>query len=94
LVLSFSGSLQVWARVYFYGVLAAVAPMAIFATPAKQMLRKKLEARAGGRGKMVRSTSQDSVAGQEPILGLSDDPQREIAEIVEELKADTKAKGQ
>ncbi|KAK0722362.1 MBOAT, membrane-bound O-acyltransferase family-domain-containing protein [Lasiosphaeria miniovina] len=46
LVLSFSGSLQAWARVYFYAVVGTFASMAFFASPAKPHLRRMLEQRA------------------------------------------------
>ena len=50
LILTFSGSLLAWSRVYFYAVVGTAASMAFFASPAKKTLRKMLEARAAKAG--------------------------------------------
>ena len=74
---------------YFYPVLGIALSMAFFASPAKQILKQKLDQRQAVAGvKMVRSASQESLASREPVLGLSSDPQRDLSEIVEEIKAD------
>ncbi|OHF00541.1 MBOAT family protein [Colletotrichum orchidophilum] len=93
LVLEFSGSVQVWARVYFYTIVGTVLSMAFFASPAKQVLRKQLEARQGkGGARLTRTLSQDSLSGREPVLGVSPDLQREIDEAMEEIKAEVEAR--
>ena len=64
-----------------------------FASPAKAFLIKKLNVRSGATGaKLQRTVSQESLSSREPVLGLSPDPQRELAEIVEEVKAEMEAR--
>ncbi|KAJ0165024.1 Lysophospholipid acyltransferase [Colletotrichum tanaceti] len=93
LILEFSGSVQAWARVYFYTIVGTMLSMAFFASPAKQMLKKQLEQRQGKAGaKLTRTLSQDSLSGREPVLGVSADPQREIDEAMEEIKAEVEAR--
>ncbi|OLN81525.1 Lysophospholipid acyltransferase [Colletotrichum chlorophyti] len=93
LVLEFSGSITVWSRVYFYAIVGTIISMAFFASPAKQMLRKQLEERQGKAGaKLTRTISQDSLSGREPVLGVSADPQREIDEAMQEIKAEVEAR--
>ncbi|KAH6884007.1 MBOAT, membrane-bound O-acyltransferase family-domain-containing protein [Thelonectria olida] len=76
LLLSFSSSILVWTRVYFYAALWTFGPLAFFASPGKVWLRTKLEKRQGrASAKFVRSISTDSLTGKaEPILGISKDP--------------------
>lgn len=93
LVLQLSGSILVWSRVYFYTIIGTIVSMAFFASPAKQLLKKHLEERQGKAGaKLTRSLSQDSLSGREPVLGVSADPQREIDEAMEEIKAEVEAR--
>ncbi|KAL3291511.1 mboat family protein [Colletotrichum asianum] len=93
LVLQLSGSILVWSRVYFYTIIGTIVSMAFFASPAKQLLKKHLEERQGKTGaKLTRSLSQDSLSGREPVLGVSADPQREIDEAMEEIKAEVEAR--
>jgi lysophospholipid acyltransferase len=88
LVLSLSGSMQAWARVYFYAVLWTVGTLAFFNSPGKVTLRKELEKRTGvKRAKMIRSVSSD----KEPILGISKDPEQDINEVIEEIRAEVEA---
>jgi len=57
------------------------------------MLRKQLEQRQGKAGaKLTRTLSQDSLSGREPVLGVAADPQREIDEAMEEIKAGVEAR--
>lgn len=91
LVLTLSGSLQVWGQMYFYPVIATALSIAFFASPGKQLLRKKLEQRQGKLGaKLARSTSQESLSSKEPVYGVSADPERDFDEIVDEIKSDVK----
>ena len=46
LVLSFSGSITAWSRVYFFAIIGTLASMGFFASPAKLHLRRMLEQRA------------------------------------------------
>ncbi|KAH6624912.1 MBOAT, membrane-bound O-acyltransferase family-domain-containing protein [Chaetomium sp. MPI-SDFR-AT-0129] len=45
LILSFSDSIQVWSRVYFYAIIGTAGLMAFFASPAKGFLKKEIEKR-------------------------------------------------
>ncbi|KAK0621305.1 MBOAT, membrane-bound O-acyltransferase family-domain-containing protein [Bombardia bombarda] len=126
LVLSFSGSIQAWSRVYFYAIIGTAASMAFFASPAKPYLRRALEQRAAKAGvvpvdkktattttgttastegsgstltverpggDMRRSLSTDSVSSsREPMLGLSQDPERELDEALSELRAEMESR--
>ncbi|KAK0646045.1 MBOAT, membrane-bound O-acyltransferase family-domain-containing protein [Cercophora newfieldiana] len=107
LVLSFSGSLAAWSRLYFYAVVGTVISMAFFASPAKPALRRALEQRAAKAGvvanpektasgtsarhPLVRTASQDSLS-REPLLGLSSDPERDVDEALSEIKAEMEAR--
>ncbi|TDZ28746.1 Lysophospholipid acyltransferase [Colletotrichum spinosum] len=93
LVLHFTGSTLLWSRVYFYTILGTALSMAFFASPAKQALRKQLEERQGKASHgLTRTLSQDSLSGREPVLGVSADPQREIDEAMEEIKAEVESR--
>ncbi|CAI4211430.1 unnamed protein product [Parascedosporium putredinis] len=93
LVLSFSGSLQVWSRMYFYPFFGIAISMVIFNSPVKGLLKQALDQRQAKTGvKMVRSASQDSLASRDPILGLSSDPQRDFSEIMSEMKTEMSKK--
>lgn len=93
-ILRLDHSLQAWGRVYFYAILTTGATLAFFASPAKAALRKKLEARTKEAGvRLVRSASTDSLTAvgsraQEPVLGLSADPGRDIDEAIQELRGE------
>lgn len=65
--------------------------MAFFASPAKKQLRAMLEKRTKDVGaKYVRSASTDSVTGRgrEPVLGVSEDPGRDIDEAIQEIRVE------
>lgn len=80
--------------------------MAFFASPAKPALRKALEQRAAKAGvvpaeknatgtnparkPLPRTASTDSL--QEPILGLSVDPERDVDEAVKEIRREVQAR--
>lgn len=97
LLLTMDTSLLVWSRVYFYAVGGIIASMAFFASPAKSLLRKKLEERQakaagsiGGKARgapLVRTSSTDSIS-RLPVLGISGDPAREVDEAMAELKSE------
>lgn len=106
LILTLSGSLTAWSRLYFYAVIGTLASMAFFASPAKPALRKALEQRAAGAGvvpvesakgstarkELTRTMSTDSIKSREPVLGLSADLERDFDEAMDELKAEVKAR--
>jgi len=94
-LLTLPASLTAWSRVYFYAVVAVAASLAFFASPAKPYLRRRLEQRAAdaraakddgapAQPGLPRSASADDV--REPVLGLSTDPEREVGEMVREIR--------
>ncbi|KAM5353757.1 hypothetical protein ACJ41O_000407 [Fusarium nematophilum] len=93
LVLSLKGSLLAWSRVYFYAVVWTILSLVLFSAPGKLALKKQLEKRQGrASAKLVRTLSTDSITGKDPILGISKDPERDINEAVEELKAEVESR--
>jgi len=106
LILTLSGSLAAWSRLYFYAVIGTLASMAFFASPAKPALRKALEQRAArivhlpaesdrgakGREELTRTMSMDSIKSREPVLGLSSDLERDFDEVMDELKSEVQAR--
>lgn len=66
--------------------------MVFFASPGKVVLKKKLEARQGkASARLKRSISSESLSGMEPILGISKEPDEDLAEAVNEFKAEIAA---
>ncbi|KAI9897443.1 hypothetical protein N3K66_007299 [Trichothecium roseum] len=93
LILHFRQCLLVWFRVFFYALVWTVASLAFFASPGKAVLKSQLEKRLGRtRAKLERTISTDSLTGKEPILGISKDPEGDINEAIEELKAEIELK--
>lgn len=93
LVLTLRDSLVVWSRVYFYALAWTLASMVFFLSPGKAMLQRQLEKRQGrANAKLIRTISTDSLTGKEPILGISKDPERDISEAVEEIRAEVEAR--
>ena len=91
LMLSLSSSLHVWGQMYFYPVVVTALSMAFFSSPGKKFLREKLEQRQGNvAGKLTRSTSQESLSSKEPVYGVSADAERDISEMLDEIKSDMK----
>lgn len=102
ILLGFSDTLKVWARVYFYTIIGLVGSFALFSRslPFRKELVKRQSARmaldestikkaAEEEVKLSRTNTQDSVASRKhPILGIADDPEAEIDEIVREVKAE------
>lgn len=89
LVLSFSDSVRVWSRVYFYGAVWTLVCLVFFASGAKGALKARLDKRQGrANAKMVRSMSTDSLTGKEPILGISKDLESDMTQAMEEIKAE------
>lgn len=94
LVLGFSDSVKVWARVYFYCVVGVAVSSAFFASPAKGFMKKAIEERNNKAGvTLKRSASTESLAtggsrDREPIVGpgLSSDVNREVGEMVDEAR--------
>lgn len=79
IILSFNDTLKAWSRVYFYGFVAVVFSMAVFATPVKGYLIKTLKKR-NRPPPMPRSASTDP-----PMLGLPGDPEKDVGGAVKEI---------
>ncbi|KAJ4367002.1 Lysophospholipid acyltransferase [Neocucurbitaria cava] len=113
ILLGFSDTLKVWARVYFYTLIGVAASFAVFSkslpirkeitqlqaartpapssiTPVDETLVEKTAREAVKRDRLQNNNSQENYAGQRkvPILGIADDPEAEIDEIVREVKAE------
>ncbi|KAH6603414.1 mboat family, partial [Trichoderma cornu-damae] len=92
LILTFKDSLRAWANVYFYAFVWTAAATGFFASPGKALLKEKLDDRQGkASARLKRSTSSESLSGKEPILGISKDPEEDLAEAVGEFKAEIAA---
>jgi lysophospholipid acyltransferase len=100
LLLSFSDSWTAWSRVYFYAIIGTGAMMAFFASPATAYLKKEIGKRnakagvgangsagRGGDGKISRSTSSDSLASQAPVMGITQDLEKEFDDAISEIRA-------
>ncbi|MCJ1385934.1 lysophospholipid acyltransferase [Xylographa soralifera] len=87
-LLTFSASLLVWARVYFYAVLMIAASMAFFASPAKGWLVRELDKR--NRPALAKRRSQETLGS--PLLGLPNDPGRDVDEAVREVREEVEAR--
>lgn len=87
-ILSLSGSLKVWARVFFFGHVGIIASMAFFGSPAKKWLQTQQQKRVGRA-----QVSSDAIhkegdfdGGAGP-LGLPEDPVADLEEVRQELIA-------
>ncbi|TVY91481.1 Lysophospholipid acyltransferase, partial [Lachnellula willkommii] len=90
-LLTLPASFLVWARVYFYGAIGTALATAFFASPAKAVLIKKLNERAG-TPTLKRSASPDSISNREPVLGLPAEPQEDLGELLSEVRAEIEAR--
>ncbi|KAK4157882.1 MBOAT, membrane-bound O-acyltransferase family-domain-containing protein, partial [Chaetomidium leptoderma] len=93
LILSFSDSVLAWSRVYFYAVIGTAALTVFFASPAKGYLKKEIEKRNakagavnGDGGKLSRSTSSDSLASRTPVMGITQDLEKEFDDAMSEIR--------
>ncbi|KAF2012636.1 MBOAT-domain-containing protein [Aaosphaeria arxii CBS 175.79] len=106
--LSFTDSITIWARVYFYTLIGTAASFALFSRslPFRQQLIKRQQTRQPPAPPIDVSTIEkaareevqkdktlhregsdaDSLHQRAPTLGLPDDPEREIQEIVDEVR--------
>lgn len=82
MILDFSASIKVWARVYFYCIAGTAASIGFFASPGRAWLLRKLNNRNHPR--ISRTRSQEDVG--HPSLGLPNDPGRDVDEALEEIK--------
>ena len=75
-------SMLVWARVYFYVVIGVAACLAFFTSPGKAWLNQRAKARS-----KEKTRAENMKRGQkEPLLGLPEDPGRDVDEAVNEIK--------
>jgi lysophospholipid acyltransferase len=112
ILLGFSDTIKVWARVYFYTLIGVAGSFALFSRsfPFRKQLVQRQSARMPPsaastyddpaiekaareeirRERLARTNSADSVASHAkmPLLGIADDPEAEIDEIVAEVKAE------
>lgn len=90
MLLTLPASWLVWSRVYFYAIIGTVLATAFFASPAKPWLKQRLEERAAKAGVNIqKSYSQESLAGQQPVLGL---PPESLDEAINEIKVEMEAR--
>lgn len=93
LLLQSADSIRAWSNVYFYGLCWTLACLAFFASPGKAALKAKLEKRQGkANARLVRSISTESLTGGEPILGISKDLQKDVSEVMKEIKAEVEVR--
>ncbi|KAF5854615.1 hypothetical protein GGP41_007471 [Bipolaris sorokiniana] len=116
ILLGFSDTIKVWARVYFYALIGVAASYALFSRsfPFRKMLVQRQAARVPPaqpasqiddpaiekaareeirKERLARTASADSMSGvgsqhQMPLLGIADDPEKVVDEIVAEVKAE------
>ncbi|EXJ85536.1 hypothetical protein A1O1_05900 [Capronia coronata CBS 617.96] len=87
-ILGFSDSLKVWARVYFYGLVGVLLFMAFFSSPAKGVLAKRLAKR--NHPYLQKTVSQET--NYPPSLGIPSDPGREIDEVIYEIRQEVETR--
>lgn len=83
IVLYLDASFLIWSRVYFYCIIGVVASVSFLSSPAKGILVKRLKAYQ--KPGLHRTDSRESLQ-RAPTLGVPDDPEREIDEIIKEVK--------
>jgi lysophospholipid acyltransferase len=83
ILLNLPDSLLVWGRVYFFAVIGVVVSMAFFASPAKIWLIKQQKKRTST---VEQPKKPDKEQSNQPLLGLPDDPSKDIDEAIQEIK--------
>lgn len=110
ILLGFSDTLKVWARVYFYTLIGAAGCFGLFSRslPFRKQLQQRLALRTAStstieldvskieqiakeeikKDNLTRSNSMASTTSSRraPTLGISDDPEAELDEIVAQVK--------
>jgi lysophospholipid acyltransferase len=87
-MLTLPNSLLVWTRVYMYAVVAVLGSIAFFASPGKGFLVRKLKQRQTPRPGLQRAESKE----RHPVLGMPDDPAREVDEAIREIREEVEAR--
>lgn len=104
--LSFTESTTVWQSVYYYGIVTTLSSLVFFASPAKKIFTKKLQARsahvqkkqpvpvpdAAGTGATTPTTPGTDGHDRDQALGLPADPGKDLDEAVEEIKGEIGAR--
>lgn len=84
ILLSLPASLKVWSRVWFYCIIGVIGCFGFLNSPLKSQIVHLLKKRTG-RPAPERSVSHDSTAVGS---GIPDDPQKELGELVQEVRAE------
>jgi len=85
ITLYLNASIKVWARVYFYAIIGVALSFAFLQSPGKAWLQSQVKKYTGtAKPRMERIKSVERM----PTLGMPDDPEKEIDEIVREVKAE------
>ena len=74
--------MKVWGQVYYYEIVLSIGALALFASPVKGMLAKKIKAMQRPGVQRIKSD------GPDVMLGVPADPEKEIHDITEEIKAE------
>lgn len=89
ILLSFSSTIYVWSRVYFYCIIGVIAFQGFLSSPTKLHVVKALKKHTGiEKPELKRGTSTD----RPPTLGLPDDPQAAVDEMMVEIKKEVEAR--
>jgi len=96
-LLELPASYLVWSRVYFYGIIGTALSTVFFASPAKPLLKQKLDkrvakAQAGTGIKKELNVSQENLLNGDPVLGLPSDPSKDLEEAVKEIRSEIEAR--
>jgi len=85
--LSFTASMKIWARVYFYCLIGVAVCFGVLSSPIKQQLQMQLKKRNKGKiEEVVKDEQAKERVQRAPTLGLPDDPEAEVEEIVAEVR--------
>ena len=80
-VLSFTDTIKLWGRVYYYGIICVAAWLIIFASPAKSLLTAQLKK----RNRPTEKRKPDNTDASAPVLGLPSDPEKEVENALKEI---------
>ncbi|KAI5307685.1 lysophospholipid acyltransferase [Ascosphaera atra] len=101
IALRLDASLQIWSRLYFYGILNVIASAIFFSAGGKQLLKNQLSKRTVRKLKQREKEELVKEVGEadggippqeQPILGLPEDMERDINEAVWEVTNEIKAR--
>jgi lysophospholipid acyltransferase len=85
--LTFTASMTIWARVYFYCLIGVAVCVGVIFSPAKQWFQAQLKKRNKGKiEEVVKAEQAKGRVQRAPTLGLPDDPEAEMEEIVAEVR--------